>query len=59
VNRDALADKLQVDAFLAYILDNQRLLAKGALFVPLTEEQLDRSRTILEGAAIEAEMGEG
>jgi phosphate transport system substrate-binding protein len=59
VNRDSLADKLQVDAFLTYILDNQRLLAKGALFVPLTEEQLERSRTILEGAAIEAEVGEG
>jgi phosphate transport system substrate-binding protein len=59
VNRDSLADKLQVDAFLTYILDNQRLLARGALFVPLTEEQLDRSRTILEGAAIEAEVGEG
>jgi phosphate transport system substrate-binding protein len=59
VNRDSLADKLQVDAFLTYILNNQRLLAKGALFVPLTEAQLDRSRTILEGAAIEAEVGEG
>jgi phosphate transport system substrate-binding protein len=59
VNRDALADKLQVDAFLTYILDNERRLAKGALFVPLTEEQLERSRTILEGAAIEAEVGEG
>jgi phosphate transport system substrate-binding protein len=59
VNRDSLADKLQVDTFLAYILDNQRALAKGSLFVPLTEEQLERSRTILEGAAIEAEVGEG
>jgi phosphate transport system substrate-binding protein len=59
VNRDSLADKLQVDAFLTYLLDNQRRLAEGALFVPLTEAQLDRSRTILEGAAIEAEVGEG
>jgi phosphate transport system substrate-binding protein len=59
VNRESLADKLQVDAFLTYIVDNQRPLAKGALFVPLTDEQVERSRTILEGAAIEAEVGEG
>jgi phosphate transport system substrate-binding protein len=54
VNRDALDDKLQVDAFLEFILDNQRRLATGALFVPLTAEQLNKSRTILEGSAIEA-----
>jgi phosphate transport system substrate-binding protein len=59
VNRDSLAEKLAVDSFLTYMLDNQRLLAKGALFVPLTGEQLERSRTILEGAAIDAEVGEG
>ena len=57
VNRDALDAKLQVDAFLEFVLDNQRRLAKGALFVPLTDEQLSKSRTILEGSAIEA--GEG
>jgi phosphate transport system substrate-binding protein len=54
VNRDALDDKLQVDAFLEFVLDNQRTLARGALFVPLTAEQLNKSRTILEGSAIEA-----
>jgi phosphate transport system substrate-binding protein len=54
VNRNALDDKLQVDAFLEFILDNQRRLAKGALFVPLTPEQLNKSRTILEGSTIEA-----
>jgi phosphate transport system substrate-binding protein len=54
VNRNALDDKLQVDAFLEFILDNQRRLAKGALFVSLTPEQLNKSRTILEGSTIEA-----
>jgi phosphate transport system substrate-binding protein len=56
VNRESLDAKLQVDAFLAFILDNQRRLAKGALFVPLTQEQLSRSRTVLEGSF---EAGEG
>jgi phosphate transport system substrate-binding protein len=54
VNRDRLDAKLEVDAFLEFILDNQRALARGALFVPLTAEQLNKSRTILEGSAIEA-----
>ncbi len=58
-NRESVEAKPQVDAFLAYILDNQQKIARGARFVPLTQEQLDRSRTILEGAAIEAEVGEG
>jgi phosphate transport system substrate-binding protein len=57
VNRDRLEEKLEVDAFLNFILDNQQRLARGALFVPLTEEQLSKTRTILEGSAIEA--GEG
>jgi phosphate transport system substrate-binding protein len=50
VNRDRLEQKLQVDAFLNFILDNQRRLATGALFVPLTEEQLSKTRTVLEGS---------
>jgi phosphate transport system substrate-binding protein len=53
-NVDALEDKLQVSAFLEFLLDNQRSLAKGALFVPLTEDQLNRSRTVLEGSGIDA-----
>jgi phosphate transport system substrate-binding protein len=48
-NRDALAEKLQVDAFLEFILDNERRLARGALFVPLTDDQLNRARTALGG----------
>ena len=54
VNRDRLEEKLQVDAFLEFMLDNQRGLAQGAQFVPLTAEQLNKSRTVLEGSAIEA-----
>jgi phosphate transport system substrate-binding protein len=55
VNRDRLEEKLQVDAFLNFVLDNQRRLARGALFVPLTEEQLSRARTVLEGSVEAAE----
>ncbi len=51
---DALEEKLQVSAFLEFLLDNQSPLARGALFVPLTDEQLNRSRTVLEGAGIDA-----
>ena len=53
-NVDALEEKLQVSAFLEFLLDNQRSLAKGALFVPLTDDQLNRSRTVLEGSGIDA-----
>jgi phosphate transport system substrate-binding protein len=52
---EALEDKLQVSEFLLYLLDNQASLAKAALFVPLTEEQAERSITVLEGAGIDAE----
>jgi phosphate transport system substrate-binding protein len=43
-------EKLAVDAFLEFLLDNEESLAKGALFVPLTSDQLERSRTVLQGA---------
>ena len=48
-------EKLEVDAFLAFLLDNQETLARGALFVPLTSDQLERSRTVLEGAATDVD----
>jgi phosphate transport system substrate-binding protein len=48
-------EKLEVDAFLQFLLDNQEPLARGALFVPLTSDQLERSRTVLEGAATDVE----
>jgi phosphate transport system substrate-binding protein len=51
VNRGRLEEKLELDAFLDFLLTNQLQLAQGALFVPLTEEQLSRSRTALEGSS--------
>ena len=48
-------EKLEVDAFLQFLLDNQEAIARGALFVPLTSDQLERSRTVLEGAATDVE----
>ncbi len=54
VKKSAL-EKLEVDAFLQFLLDNQETLARGALFVPLTSDQLERSRTVLEGAATDVD----
>ena len=51
---ESLEDKLQVSEFLTFVVNNQASLAKGALFVPLTKEQQERSLTVLEGAGIEA-----
>jgi phosphate transport system substrate-binding protein len=53
VNRTALDERLEVDAFLNYILDNQRAIAKQASFVPLTQQQLNDARTALGGASPE------
>ena len=50
----SVEDKLQVDEFLAFMLNHERAIARRALFVPLTDEQLEKSQTILEGAAIDA-----
>jgi hypothetical protein len=58
-SRDAVENKLQVDEFLAFILDHQEALARQASLDPLTAEQLDKSQTILDGAAIQAGVGEG
>jgi phosphate transport system substrate-binding protein len=44
-------ERLEVDAFLEFMLDNQDRIAKAALFVPLTEEQLEKSRTQLEAGS--------
>ena len=41
----------EVDAFASYLLDNAGRLARGALFVPLTADQLDEARSILDGAS--------
>jgi phosphate transport system substrate-binding protein len=52
---DSLEEKLQVSEFLAFMLENQASLAKQSLYVPLTEEQAEKSFTVLEGAGIDAE----
>jgi phosphate transport system substrate-binding protein len=53
VNRARLEEKLALDAFLEFVLANQKQIATGALFVPLTEEQLSRTQTALEGSSPE------
>jgi phosphate transport system substrate-binding protein len=40
----------EVEAFVQFILDNAQPIAETALFVPLSEEQLEESRTTFEGA---------
>ena len=55
VKKSSALEKLEVDAFLQFLLDNQETLARGALFVPLTSDQLERSRTVLEGAATDVD----
>jgi phosphate transport system substrate-binding protein len=51
---DAL-ERLEVDAFLQYMLDNQERIAKAALFVPMTEDQLSKSQTQLEAGSSDVE----
>jgi phosphate transport system substrate-binding protein len=55
VKKSSALEKLEVDAFLQFLLDNQETLARGALFVPLTSDQLEKSRTVLEGAATDVD----
>ena len=43
-------ERLAVDSFLQFYLDHEPRLARKALFVPLTQDQLDRSQTLLQGA---------
>jgi len=54
VAADALEERLEVSSFLTFLLENQDLLARSALFVPLTEEQATKSLTAIEGAGIDA-----
>jgi phosphate transport system substrate-binding protein len=42
--------RIEVETFAAYLLDNAESLARGALFVPLTPEQLDEAYGVLDGA---------
>jgi phosphate transport system substrate-binding protein len=54
VTVSALEDKEQVSGFLAFLLEHERGLARKALFVPLTADQLNKAQTVLEGAGIDA-----
>jgi phosphate transport system substrate-binding protein len=43
--------RVEVETFAAYLLDNAESLARGALFVPLTPDQLDEAWSVLDGAS--------
>ena len=51
---DTLQDRLEVTEFLTFLIENQRSLARSALFVPMTDEQASKSLTAIEGADIDA-----
>jgi phosphate transport system substrate-binding protein len=48
-------ERVEVDAFLQYIVENQERIAKAALFVPLTEDQVSKSQTQLEAGSTDVE----
>ncbi|MGH3080971.1 MAG: PstS family phosphate ABC transporter substrate-binding protein [Gaiellaceae bacterium] len=52
VNEDKLADKTAIDPFLTFVLDNEPSLARGAKFVPMRPEQIERERTVLESGGV-------
>ena len=52
VNEDKLADKPAIDPFLTFILDNEPALARGAKFVPMQPDQIERERTVLESGGV-------
>jgi phosphate transport system substrate-binding protein len=54
VRPDTLQDRLEVSEFLTFLIENQRSLARAALFVPMTDEQASKSVTAIEGADIDA-----
>jgi phosphate transport system substrate-binding protein len=55
VREDKLEDKPAIDPFLTYLLDNEPRLARASKFVPMTPEQLDRARTVLESGGVGVE----
>lgn len=54
VGAETLEERLEVTEFLTFLLENQRSLARAALFVPMTDEQASKSITAVEGAGIDA-----
>jgi phosphate transport system substrate-binding protein len=59
VNEDSLADKEAIDPFLTFLLDNEPRLARGAKFVPMTQQQLDEAHTALESGGVGVEEAPG
>jgi phosphate transport system substrate-binding protein len=59
VNEDSLADKEAIDPFLTFLLDNESRLARGAKFVPMTQQQLDDAHTALESGGVGVEEAPG
>jgi phosphate transport system substrate-binding protein len=53
VNRESL-QKRAVRAFVEYVIGNARAIAEAVLFVPLTDEQLEREQDEFDRAAAEA-----
>jgi phosphate transport system substrate-binding protein len=51
--KKASFERREVEEFIRYILDRNREIAEAALFVPLTEEQLERERSRFEDALAE------
>ena len=55
VNEDAIAEKAALEPFLTFVLDNEARLARGAKFVPMTAEQIEEARTVLESGGVGVE----
>jgi phosphate transport system substrate-binding protein len=55
VNEDSLAERPALEPFLTFVLDNEVRLARGAKFVPMTQEQIDQARTALESGGVGVE----
>jgi phosphate transport system substrate-binding protein len=55
VNEDKLAEKEAIEPFLTFILDNEPSLARGAKFVPMRPEQIERERTVLDSGGVGTE----
>ena len=55
VSEDVLDEESAVDPFLNFLLENEPRLARAARFVPMTSEQLDRARTVLESGGLGVE----
>jgi phosphate transport system substrate-binding protein len=53
--KSSALERLEVDAFLQFMLDDNERIAKASLFVPLTDDQLAKSRSQLEAGSTDVE----